>query len=390
MASLSQVVRVLSEHIYCTDETDKQVFNDLRIRSIELTKMGRQGEEPLITTEGRGRFSKDVSAQDCALLLISILVNDKANGVSEVVRQVRHLKATNIISSDNNLNTISQILDKPTQEITLLDALVCILEDQAQRQGQEELEMVFSIMATHYKKLENQSMGFHITIDWLPEEFLKYSAINKQSEEALKKVKHFHAFHEHPIWAKRFESSHTSFGLSNSTIIQELKKTSSNLPSGRYQALEGDTFVIQKNSSYVRKIKIGGDVIGILADLIQEEEPAMKMMAAEMAPSSSEYFDEPLLRRILYYLMDTNIRSFAELNTKSEKFEQFYKEIANYCEQQDVPMPRIGDIRDIQRRFHDLDRGKPDSSESINTVYEQYRFNKEKLQQTLTGGKKDT
>lgn len=388
MASLSQIVRVLSEHIYCTNETDKQVFNDLRIRSIELTKMGRQGEEPLIITEGRGKFSRDVSAQDCALLLISILVNDRANGVSEVVRQVRHIKATNVISSDKNLNTITQILDKPTEEITLLDALVCILEDQVQ--GQEELEMVFSIMATHYKKLENQSMGFHISIDWVPKEFLEYSAINKQSEETLKKVKHIHAFHEHPIWAKRFESSHTSFGLSNSTIIQELKKTSSNLPSGRYQALEGDTFVIQKNSSYVRKIKIGGDVIGILADLIQEEEPAMKMMAAEMAPSSSEYFDEPLLRRILYYLMDTNIRSFAELNTKSEKFEQFFKEIANYCEQQDVPVPRIGDIRDIQRRFHDLDRGKPDSVESINTVYEQYRFNKEKLQQTLTGGKKDT
>ncbi len=388
MASLSQVVRVLSEHIYCTDETDKQVFNDLRIRSIELTKMGLQGEEPLITTEGRGRFSKDVSAQDCALLLISILVNDKANGVSEVVRQVRHIKATNVISSDKNLNTIAQILDKPTEEITLLDALVCILEDQVQEQ--EELEMVFSIMATHYKKLENQSMGFHISIDWVPKEFLEHSAINKQSEEDQKKVKHIHAFHEHPIWAKRFESSHTSFGLSNSTIIQELKKTSSNLPSGRYQALEDDAFVIQKNSSYVRKIKIGGDVIGILADLIQEEEPAMKMMAAEMAPSSSEYFDEPLLRRILYYLMDTNIRSFAELNTKSEKFEQFFKEIANYCEQQDVPIPRIGDIRDIQRRFHDLDRGKLDSIESINTVYEQYRFNKEKLQQTLTGGKKDT
>ena len=387
MASLTQVIRILSEHIYCT-EVEKPVFNDLRIRSHELTKIGRQGEEPLINTEGRGRFSKDVSAQDCALLLISILVNDKANGVSNVVREVRHLKATNVISSDNNLNTIAQILKKPAEEITLLEALVCIIKDQAQ--GQEELEMVFSIMATHYKKLENQSMGFHISIDWVPKEFLMYSAINKQSEEALKKVKHIHAFHEHPIWAKRFESSHTSFGLSNSTIIQELKKTSSSLPSSRYQALEGDTFVIQKNSSYVRKIKIGGDVIGILADLIQEEEPAMKMMAAEMAPSSSDYFDEPLLRRILYYLMDTNIRSFAELNTKSEKFEQFFKEIANYCEQQDVPMLRIGDIRDIQRRFHDLDRGKPDSSESINTVYEQYRFNKEKLQQTLTGGKKDT
>jgi hypothetical protein len=388
MASLSQVIRVLSEHIYCIDETDKQVFNDLRIRSIELTKIGRQGEEPLITTEGRGRFSKDVSAQDCALLLISILVNDKANGVSEVVRNVRHLKATNVISSDKNLNTIAQILNKPTEEITLLDALVCILEDQAQ--GQEELEMVFSIMATHYKKLENQSMGFHISIDWLPKEFLDYSAINKQSEEDLKKVRHMHAFHEDPIWAKHLQSSFTSFGLSNQTIIQELKKTSSGLPSSRYQALEGDTFVIQKNSSYVRKIKIGGDVIGILADLIQEQEVAMKMMAADMAPASSEYFDEPLLRRILYYLMDSNIRSFTELNTKSEKFEQFFKEIGNYCYQQDFPIPRIGDIRDIQRRFHDLDRGKTDSNESINTVYEQYRFNKEKLQQTLTGGKKDT
>ena len=333
MASLSQVIRVLSEHIYCIDETDKQVFNDLRIRSIELTKIGRQGEEPLITTEGRGRFSKDVSAQDCALLLISILVNDKANGVSEVVRNVRHLKATNVISSDKNLNTIAQILNKPTEEITLLDALVCILEDQAQ--GQEELEMVFSIMATHYKKLENQSMGFHISIDWLPKEFLDYSAINKQSEEDLKKVRHMHAFHEDPIWAKHLQSSFTSFGLSNQTIIQELKKTSSGLPSSRYQALEGDTFVIQKNSSYVRKIKIGGDVIGILADLIKEQEVAMKMMAADMAPASSEYFDEPLLRRILYYLMDSNIRSFTELNTKSEKFEQFFKEIGNYCDQQD-------------------------------------------------------
>ena len=67
MASLSQIVRVLSKHIYCTDETDKQVFNDLRIRSIELTKIGRKGEEPLIITEGRGKFSRDVSAQDCAL-----------------------------------------------------------------------------------------------------------------------------------------------------------------------------------------------------------------------------------------------------------------------------------------------------------------------------------
>ena len=107
MASLSQIVRVLSEHIYCTDETEKQVFNDLRIRSIELTKMGRQGEEPLIITEGRGKFSRNVSAQDCALLLISILVNDKANGVSEVVRRVRDLKVTNIVKTDKNLKLIT-------------------------------------------------------------------------------------------------------------------------------------------------------------------------------------------------------------------------------------------------------------------------------------------
>ena len=107
MASLSQIVRVLSEHIYCTDETEKQVFNDLRIRSIELTKMGRQGEEPLIITEGRGNFSRNVSAQDCALVLIYILVNDKANGVSDVVRQVRDLKFTNIEYKSNFLRAVS-------------------------------------------------------------------------------------------------------------------------------------------------------------------------------------------------------------------------------------------------------------------------------------------
>ena len=154
MASLSQIVRVLSKHIYCTDETDKQVFNDLRIRSIELTKIGRKGEEPLIITEGRGKFSRDVSAQDCALLLISILVNDKANGVSEVVRQVRDLKVTNIVKTDKNLKLISEILDKPIEDITLLESLVCILDDQAS--GREELEMVlqkFSALALLFQKM---------------------------------------------------------------------------------------------------------------------------------------------------------------------------------------------------------------------------------------------
>ena len=35
-------------------------------------------------------------------------------------------------------------------------------------------------------------MGFHISIDWVPKEFLEHSAINKQSEEDQKKVKHIH------------------------------------------------------------------------------------------------------------------------------------------------------------------------------------------------------
>ena len=388
MASLSQIVRVLSKHIYCTDETDKQVFNDLRIRSIELTKIGRKGEEPLIITEGRGKFSRDVSAQDCALLLISILVNDKANGVSEVVRQVRDLKVTNIVKTDKNLKLISEILDKPIEDITLLESLVCILDDQAS--GREELEMVFSLMATHYKKLEKQSGGFYISIDWLPNEFLQYSAINKRSTEDLKKVKHIHAFHEDQIWNNKFKSSFTGFGLSNTQIINELKKSNTSMPKNRYQALQEESLVIQKNSSYVRKIKIGGEVLAILAELIQkDEEPELKMMAKEMAPIGSDNFDEFILLKILNYLMKTNIRSLSDLNTKSEEFMKLQTEIIDYCNKNEFPSLRIGDIRDIQKRFNDLDRGKQDHNETLNHVYEQYRFNKELLQQTLTGKKKE-
>ena len=386
MASLSQVVRVLSQHIFCTEDNDKQVFNDLRIRSVELTKIGRQGEEPLIMTEGRGRFSRDVSAKDCALLLISILVNDKANNVSEIVREVQNLKVVDIKSSDLNLEKIAEILEKPVFDISLLDYLTIILEDQAQ--GQEQLGMVTNIMSTHYKKLENQSTGFHFSIDWLSPKLFQLSAIDLP-DEARKNIRHIHAYHEDAKMASQFESSFTNFGLSNKTIIEELKKSSINLPNSRYQALEQDDFSIQKNASYVRKIKIGGDVIAVLAELIREDELGAKMMADEMAQPFNKEFSEPILLKILFYLMEMNIRSFSDLNTKSERFLNLHREILEYCDKSEMSPLRIGDIRDIQRRFHDLDKGKQDQSEILNRVYEQYRYNKELLQQTLTGQKKE-
>ena len=74
MASLSEVVRALSRHIYCVEDQNKP-YNDLRIRSIELTKFGSNGENPLIQTVGRGKYYKQVSAEDCALILIAILVS---------------------------------------------------------------------------------------------------------------------------------------------------------------------------------------------------------------------------------------------------------------------------------------------------------------------------
>ena len=95
MASLTEVVRALSRHIYCVGDRNKP-YNDLRIRSIELTKFGSNGEEPLIQTVGRGKYYKQVSAEDCALLLIAILVNDKAHGVGDIVRKVKDLKVVDI------------------------------------------------------------------------------------------------------------------------------------------------------------------------------------------------------------------------------------------------------------------------------------------------------
>ena len=140
----------------------------------------------------------------------------------------------------------------------------------------------------------------------------------------------------------------------------------------------------------VGKIKIGGEVLAILAELIQkDEEPELKMMAKEMAPVGSDSFDEFILLKILSYLMKTNIRSLSDLNTKSEEFMKLHTEIIDYCNKNEFPSLRIGDIRDIQKRFNDLDRGKQDHNETLNHVYEQYRFNKELLQQTLTGKKKE-
>ena len=113
-------------------------------------------------------------------------------------------------------------------------------------------------------------------------------------------------------------------------------------------------------------------------------------MAADSAPVEMDVFDEFILQKILFHLMSTNIRSFAELNTKSIEFLKMHEEIIDYCDKSEIPALRIGDIQDIRKRFNDLDRGKKDSNEILNNVYEQFRFNKELLQQTLTGLKKGT
>ncbi len=387
MASLSEVVRVLSKHIFDTPDQER-AFNDLRIRSVELTRMVLKGEEPLIFTKGRGSFSRDVNAKDCALLLIAVLVNDKANGVSEVVRQVQNLKVVDIKKQDRNLYRISSILDKPVTDLTILDCLTCILEDQAE--GREELHMVLSFMATHYKKLDTESGGFHFSIDWDTPKLRSMTAIGKITDDQLSQIKHLHSFGEDARFANQLDDSYTYFGLSTLTIVEGLKLTDRDFPKNRYQDLQQDQFAIQKNASYVRKIKIGGHVIGVLAELLQEREMENKMMAAEMAPARlSDTFDDYILELVLDHLMSTNIRSFADLNTKSPSFLELHQKIMDYCEQIEIPAMRIGDIRDIQKRFHELDRGKKDFNDAVNRVYEQYRYNKELLQQTLTGRKKD-
>ena len=384
MASLIEVVRTLSKHIFCFDHPDR-VYNDLRIRANELTKIGLYGEEPLIRIYGRGRYAKDVTAEDCALILISILVNDKANGVSEVVRVVKDLKIVDIKKDDKNLKKIADLLDKDINQLTLLDCLSCIIEDQAF--GNEDLSIVTTIMATQYKKLENESLGFYITIDWHDSKSSNYSAINKISDEDLKKIKPTHAYNEHEISRNL---PFLSFGNSIIKIINLLGNNKNSLPDNRYSKLNAKDQILQRSPSYVRKVKIGGDTISIIAELIKRDLPSEKMMAANSAPVEMDVFDEFILQKILFHLMSTNIRSFAELNTKSIEFLKMHEEIIDYCDKSEIPALRIGDIQDIRKRFNDLDRGKKDSNEILNNVYEQFRFNKELLQQTLTGLKKGT
>ena len=386
MASLTEVVRTLSHFIYCTNEHER-AFNDLRIRAVELTKVGPNGDAPLIATEGRGKYSKHVTAKDCALILISILVNDKAQGVGEVVRKVKDLRVVDIKEDDKNLKKIASILDKEKDQVTLLDCLSCIIEDQAS--GREELVVVTTIMATQYKKLEKQSLGFYFSIDWHNEKLSSLSAIDKVSDEKLKYIKPEHSLSESAVGRALFPSSFTSFGNSIRSIIDTLSQSNINMPANRYSQLNSIDQILQKSPSYVRKVKIGGDVISILADLIQQGDMAEKMMAADMGPEIQDSFDEYILQKVLFHLMSANIRSFAELNTKSLAFLQMQEEINKYCALKELPPMKIGTIQDIRKRFNDLDRGKPDHNEILNRVYEQFRYNKELLQQTLTGLKKE-
>ncbi len=387
MASLTEVVRALSRHIYCVDDRNKP-YNDLRIRSIELTKFGSNGEEPLIQTVGRGKYYKQVSAEDCALLLIAILVNDKAHGVGDIVRKVKDLKVVDIKEEDQNLYKISVMTGKEIQDVTLLDCLTSIIEDQAF--GREDLDIVTTLMSAQYKKLENQSLGFYFSIDWFTEKLSSYSAINKVDNKTLKRIKHEHSLSESDIGKNLFPSSFTSFGNSTQSIIQNLSSLNESMPNNRYAKIKSVDQILQKSPSYVRKVKIGGDVISILAELIQHHYDTEKMMAHEMAaPMDFDNFDEFILQKILFHLMNVNIRSFAELNTKTPEFLLMYEEINEYFNLKGLSPLRIGSIQDIRKRFNDLDRGKKDHNEILNRVYERFRYNKELLQQTLTGSKKE-
>ena len=387
MASLTEVVRALSRHIYCVDDRNRP-YNDLRIRSIELTKFGSNGENPLIQTVGRGKYYKQVGAEDCALILIAILVNDKAHGVGDIVRKVKDLKVVDIKEEDQNLHKIAAIIEKEVQDVTLLDCLTTIIKDQAS--GREDLDIVTTLMSAQYKKLENQSLGFYFSIDWFTEKLSSYSAINKVDNDTLKRIKHEHSLSESNIGRNLFPSSFTSFGNSTQLIIQHLSSLNESMPNNRYSKITSVDQILQKSPSYVRKVKIGGDVISILAELIQHHHDTEKMMAHEMAASIDfDNFDEFILQRILIHLMNVNIRSFAELNTKSPDFLQMHQEIIEYCDKKGMDPLRIGSIQDIRKRFNDLDRGKKDYNEILNRVYEQFRYNKELLQQTLTGSKKE-
>ena len=161
------------------------------------------------------------------------------------------------------------------------------------------------------------------------------------------------------------------------------------MPNNRYAKIKSVDQILQKSPSYVRKVKIGGDVISILAELIQHHHDTEKMMANEIASMDFDNFDEFILQKILFHLMNVNIRSFAELNTKTPEFLLMYEEINEYFNLKGLSPLRIGSIQDIRKRFNDLDRGKKDHNEILNRVYERFRYNKELLQQTLTGSKKE-
>ena len=155
-----------------------------------------------------------------------------------------------------------------------------------------------------------------------------YSAINKVDNKTLKRIKHEHPY-ESDI-ENLFPSSFTSFGNSTQSIIQNLSSLNESMPNNRYAKIKSVDQILQKSPSYVRKVKIGGDVISILAELIQHHYDTEKMMAHEMAaPMDFDNFDEFILQKILFHLMNVNIRSFAELNNKTPEFLLMYEEINN-------------------------------------------------------------
>ena len=62
---------------------------------------------------------------------------------------------------------------KEIQDVTLLDCLTTIIEDQAF--GREDLDIVTTLMSAQYKKLENQSLVFILVLIGLRENSHSYS-----------------------------------------------------------------------------------------------------------------------------------------------------------------------------------------------------------------------
>ena len=55
-------------------------------------------------------------------------------------------------------------------------------------------------------------------------------------------------------------------------------------------------------------------------------------------PMDFDNFDEFILQKILFHLMNVNIRSFAELNTKTPEFLLMYEEINEYFNLKGFPL----------------------------------------------------